>query len=134
VKRVRQDHRTGCGIACIAIISEKTYQEAMVIAKDVLDWSNSKRSFYTQSDDLKKILKSMGFFSQRNRAIRKWSSMPNLAIAAINYNQSTGHWHWVVFCRDHEGEYVLDPLSKKEKRTDFDRMKLKSCIPITKHE
>lgn len=130
MKRIRQEHRTGCGIACVAMLSGTTYAYAMSIAVKVLNWDESQRTFYTSSSQLKNLLLEMNIRASRGRSIRKWSSMPNMAIVGINYNEKRDTWHWVIFRRDADREYVLDPQSKRDIRTDFGRMRLRSCIPI----
>ena len=130
MKRVRQEHPTGCGIACIAMVCGTTYSNVMNEAKELLGWDNSQKTFYTDSSHLQKLLHAMKVNSQKGRSVGKWGSLPNTAIAGINYDKKHNRWHWVVFCREVDREYVLDPRSKREERTDFGRMRLRSCIPI----
>lgn len=130
MKLIRQEHRTGCGIACVAMISGATYAEVMSVAPEVLDWSESKRTFYTSSSQLQSLLLKMNISALKGRSVRKWSSLPDTAIVGINHNEKNDTWHWVVFRREARKEYVLDPQSKREARKDFGRMRLRSCIPI----
>ena len=130
MKRVRQEHRTGCGVACVAMLSGATYSETMIIAATALNWSRSQRTFYTSSSQIQSLLLKLNISALKGRSIRKWTSMPDTAIAGINHNEKNGTWHWVIFRREAEKEYVLDPQSKREVRTDFGRMRLRACIPI----
>ena len=130
MKRIRQEHRTSCGIACVAMLSDTTYTETMTVAAVIFKWSESQRSFYTSSSQLQSLLFEMKVPAQKGRSIRRWSSMPDIAIAGINHNEKSDTWHWVIFRRESGREYVLDPQSKREVRTDFGRMRLRSCIPI----
>lgn len=130
MERIRQEHRTGCGIACVAMLRCVTYAEAMSVALKVLDWSESQRTYYTSSSQLQSLLRKMNISAMKGRSIRKWSSLPDIAIVGINHNEKSDTWHWVVFRREADREYVLDPQSKREFRTDFGRMRLRSCIPI----
>ena len=130
MRRILQQHRTGCGIACIAMISGTTYEKVMSVAAKILNWSESQRTFYTRSSQLQSLLLEMNISAQKGRSIRKWASMPDTAIVGINHNKKNNTWHWVVFRREAGREYVLDPKSRCECRTDFGRMSLRSCIPI----
>lgn len=130
MKRIRQEHRTGCGIACVAMLSGAAYAEVMSVAAKVFNWSESQRTFYTSSTQLQSLLFKMNISALKGRSIRKWSSMPDTAIIGINHNEKNDTWHWAIFCREADREYVLDPQSKREVRTDFGRMRLRSCIPI----
>lgn len=86
--------------------------------------------FYTRSHHLNRLLENLGCTAGRSRAVRKWESLPDLAIAAINPDSENYCWHWVVFVRDGEDAYVLDSRSKRERRTDFARVRLRSCLPV----
>lgn len=131
MKRIRQEHGTGCGIACVAmVVKGGTYQKVMKIARKLFNWSDSRRAFYTTSAELQKLLLAFKVQTKKGRAVRKWSSLPETAIVGINHNEKTTNWHWVVFRREATMEYVLDPRTKSDKRRDFSRMRLRSCIPI----
>jgi len=130
MKRIIQEHGTGCGIACVAMIAGSTYAEVMNVARQLFGWPASQRSFYTSSGQLRQLLEVFRVPSQQGRAVRNWSSLPDAAVVGINHNKNYDTWHWVVFCRAEEGEFVLDPRSKRDKRTDFGRMSLRSYIPV----
>lgn len=131
MKRIQQKHRTGCGVACVAMIAGKSYSSVMKNAQLILGWEKSKRTFYTDSSDLTKLLHSFSIKSEKCRAVRKWSSISETAIVAINHNERTNIWHWVVYHREADTSYVLDPQSKREVRKDFSRMRLRSYIPVS---
>ncbi|MES2580680.1 MAG: cysteine peptidase family C39 domain-containing protein [Pseudomonadota bacterium] len=130
MKRIKQEHNTGCGIACVAMLSEMTYSKAMQKARKKFSWESTKRSFYTDSSQLKELLDELKVNTDRYRLVRNWSSLPDTAIIAINYREKSNNWHWVVFKRENDIEYVLDPLSKRDLRKDFSRMRLHGCIPV----
>lgn len=100
------------------------------MAVKVFNWGVSQKTFYTSSNQLRKLLIEMNIPTLKGRSVRKWSSISDTAIIGINYNKKNNSWHWVVFCREEQREYVLDPQSKREVRTDFGRMRLRSFIPI----
>lgn len=131
MNRIRQEHKTGCGIACVAMVTDNaTYSKVIKIARKLFDWNDSQRTFYTSSAQLQKLLLSFKGQTKKSRAVRKWSSLPETAIVGINHNEKSNTWHWVVFRREADTEYVLDPRAKREMRKDFGRMRLRSCIPI----
>jgi ABC-type bacteriocin/lantibiotic exporter with double-glycine peptidase domain len=131
MKRVRQEHGTACGIACVAMIAQGvTYSKVMKVARKLFDWNDSQRAFYTSSAQLRKLLLAFKVQTKKCRAVRKWSSLPDTAIVGVNYNEKTNTLHWVVFRREAAIEYVLDPRTKSDIRKDFSRMRLSLCIPI----
>lgn len=130
VNYIRQEHRTGCGIACVAMVAGVVYSEVMEIARKTLGWHDTQRTFYTSSAQLQALLLALEIKAKKGHTVRKWSSLPEVAIAGINYNEKKDTWHWVVFHREADVEQVLDPQSKHGVRKDFNRMRLRSCIPI----
>lgn len=128
MKRIVQNDPTGCGIACVAMLSEKSYQK---VKSELLESSkfSKKRTFYTDDNDLRKLSSKFGISLGRLRQFRTWSEIPDKSIVAINYkkNDEDPEWHWVVFRRINNEEFVFDPKKaiKKVKRTDFGRMKAK---------
>ncbi|WP_181418776.1 cysteine peptidase family C39 domain-containing protein [Aquipseudomonas alcaligenes] len=132
MQRVTQIDSTGCGLACVAMLAQTNYKtvKARAIKSKIL---NPSGPFYTSSKDLRELLSEFKIKTRTGRAIKKWESLPNRAIAGINYKEKTKTWHWVVFIRKDCGEsYVLDPKPsiKTKKRNDFGRMRLRSYIPV----
>lgn len=130
MRPVRQQHGTSCGIACVAMITGRSYSRVMKEARKIFDWPAQQRSFYTTSAQLRELLLFFKTESKRGRVARNWSSLPARAIVGINHHEESNSWHWVVYRRDADQESVLDPRSKHIYRCDFGRMRLKSCIPI----
>jgi len=129
-KPIRQKHRTGCGIACVAMLTGNTYDAVMKKARQVFFWSETKRSYYTSSAQLRELLDLFQVETSKGHSVRNRTTLPSRAVLGINHNESSNTWHWVVYCRGPDGEYVLDPQSVNIYRTDFGRMRLYSCISI----
>ena len=135
IRRIVQRDATGCGLACVAMLSKVSYSEAKALAA-TLGFAPKKRSYYTESWQLRQLLKDLGVRSQRGRRVSHWSSIGSLSIVGINPTVRRGHtyWHWVVYVPGPHGGYVLDPMAsiKSSRRTDFGRMRLRSFIPVTR--
>lgn len=132
IRRVKQDDRTGCGIACIAIITGESYERIRSLAINELRFSEDG-PFYTQVSHLKILASKFGIeLPQRIRKFKNWESLPDVAIVAINYCKESHTWHWVVYRREKDSQYVIDPKKsvKSNKRTDFGRMKPKWFLPV----
>lgn len=133
VKRVIQKDRTGCGLACIAMLAGRTYgdvREAAVELKIV-----RTGGFYMKTADIRKLgmVFNLHITAQRGRAFRSWEELPDTALVAINPRNDGLYWHWVVFVRRNGSEFVLDPKEsvKTERRTDFGRMKAIWFLPVS---
>jgi hypothetical protein len=65
---------------------------------------------------------------------KSWSTLPDLALLAINHHQedSKNFWHWVVFKRTDGQASVLDSASylPSNIRTDFSEMQPRWYIEI----
>lgn len=127
MERILQEDASGCGIACIAMLADRPYQKVRQLAVDHLGYHKTSKEFYTGTRELKQLGKLLNLkIGYRCIPFRDYSKVPGLAILAVNFSENTGLWHWVVFRRDQDGPYVLDPLRrvKKTRRTDFGRMKV----------
>ncbi|RZL46357.1 MAG: hypothetical protein EOP00_15225 [Pedobacter sp.] len=119
IKHVCQPDDTGCGIACLAMILNLTYNQ-------VKDWMIKNKflkpgtnDFGTTFQDLYKVLAEHRIKIVRKRKFKQWRNIPaKVAIVSTNYNAS-GCWHWVVFIRDIEGCFIYDPGKRRKKIRDF---------------
>ena len=131
MKRIIQKDSSGCGLACIAMIAGISYRQ-------VRKWStkigcSKDGHFDTDASDLRELAScSKIALASRKRQFRSWDKIPHKSIVAINYMEKTDSWHWVVFARDGDRKYVLDPKPsiKSDQRTDFWRMKGKWFLPV----
>ena len=126
-----QRDKEGCGFACVAVVTGKSYKDIKEQA-DELNVVNIDDTLCTDAQDLIKLLSINGVMALDGRKAKYWENLPDLSIAGINYRKSENKWHWVVFIRTETDSYVLDPWHKikTKKRRDFGRMRLRSAIPI----
>lgn len=134
MKPVVQQETSGCGIASVAALAGVGYRRAKVqanrlgiFAEDSKLWSATK---YVCT-----LLSTFGIeVAGKEQPFISWERLPNLALLAIKWHLEDGKpfWHWVVFVREENSSYVLDPKKalKTNKRTDFHRMKPKWFIEV----
>ena len=131
IKRVKQDHETGCGIACVATLVGTKYNDVFKKAKHLFGWNENDDGFYTKGKDLRNLLLEFNIKSERGRRIGSWKALiEKCPVAIVAINPDGKYWHWVVFVKTSDDCVVLDPRSKREIRRDFKRMKIRSYIPI----
>ncbi len=134
MKRVVQGEITGCGIASVAALAGVSYARAKaqanhlgIFVEDSKLWSETKYVRTLLSKFKVKV-------SRKERPFVSWERLPDLALLAIKWHLEKGkpYWHWVVFVREGESCFVLDPKKalKMNKRTDFRRMNPKWFIEI----
>ena len=130
-KRITQDDSTGCGLACVATLARTSYQKIKAQAYEILSgWPNAPRSLYTDILHIKALLNANDIAHGNYRHEKNWAKVKtNIAIAAINLNERN-NWHWIVYYRDGDDAYLLDPRAKNEKRRDFGRAHLHAYLPI----
>jgi ABC-type bacteriocin/lantibiotic exporter with double-glycine peptidase domain len=111
--RIAQEDDAGCGIACVAMITGKTYLQARRFFLERI-FLPTDRKPHTRHYQLRRALRKLGIATEK-RLFRKWCSIENLSIVPINRRSDTG-WHWVIFVPDGVRPYILDPMPGKGRR------------------
>ncbi len=84
---------------------------------------------------VRRLLSELGVKTGRTELpFNGWNALPDCALLAIKWRKVSGKpfWHWVVFVREGDQEYVLDSKMalKHHIRRDFWRMKPKWYLPV----
>ena len=122
--RIKQDDRTGCGLACIAMLAKTSYNNVRNVAIDKLEFNDSGK-FYTNKKHLRKLGNHFNIkIAKKKKKFTNFETLPDIAILAINYKKKSKTWHWVIYNRDENEEYICDPKEsiKSDKRKDFWRI------------
>ena len=132
LKPVIQEETTGCGIASVANILGKSYEEMKAIANDMGIYA-SDEELWSDTQHVRRMLSSQGVqTSDQEIPFESWSTLPDLALLAIKHYQEAGKnfWHWVVFKRISGQEFVHDSASylPSNIRQDFEAMEPKWFI------
>lgn len=98
----RQFENGDCGVACVAMITGKPYEEVeLAFQKRGLV---SDGNYFTVHKDLIGVLESFGCVVQR-RKFNSWQTVRFPAIVKVNV-RTGNYWHWVVLAGEHR---ILDP-------------------------
>jgi hypothetical protein len=135
MRPVVQLERTGCGIASVAAIAGLSYGKAKTIANSLGIHAEDK-ALWSDTSHVRRLLRHFRVTaSPRERPFRSWDALPDLALLSVKWHLQQGrpYWHWVVFVRERDQAYVLDSKKglRKNRRTDFGRIKPKWFIPVT---
>ena len=109
IRLVRQQHSSGCGVACLAAVQNKSYTEAMSQVMGVLRWSGKRENFFLRVGEIRALLEDakLAFAEEK---FSQWSDLPGLSIVGVKIHQSdSGYHHWVVVMRGKDKEFVMDP-------------------------
>lgn len=122
IKKVLQTDPHGCGVACAAMVSGKSYQTVReIFARH--GFAKKKHPFATNFHELRFCLNLLAVDSELKRW-SGWDAVDNLGIVAVDTSMGSDHrnWHWVVAERHPEFGLVLhDP--------DFDLPSFSGRIP-----
>jgi len=134
MKPVVQEEITGCGIASSAAIAGITYKEAKAIANSIGIYAENQ-SLWSGTQHVRKLLAELGIkANKKEKPFIDWTSLPDCSLISLKWHLEEGkpYWHWAVFVREGELEYVLDSKKtlKNNIRTDFGRMKPKWYIEV----
>lgn len=121
MRLIRQpQNSTLCGIACVAMIAEKSLTVVILKAIDLFKWDPKtvKTNSRTSRNDILRLLAKYGF-SQRNtfKNFSSWANIEGLNLVAVRYNSKTGNWHWIVAKRNRTTLKIYDP--QKESPTEY---------------
>jgi hypothetical protein len=131
---VIQEDLTGCGIAAVAALAGVSYKRARAEANRLGIHADDPR-LWSDTAYVRRLLAAFGITpSNKEHEFVSWNKLPDLAMLATKWHLEHGipFWHWVVFVREGNQHYVLDPKQalKTNKRTDFGRIKPKWFIKI----
>jgi hypothetical protein len=134
MKPVVQNERTGCGIASVAALAGVSYTRVKTRANKLGIFADDPK-LWSDTGYVRTLLGKYGMSaSRKERKFVSWKQLPDLALLAIKWHREKGKpfWHWVVYVRENELSYVLDSRKalKKNRRTDFGRMKPKWFIEV----
>lgn len=110
IVKVLQKGAHDCGVACLAMASGITYEDAYETFKSIGlgKCRGRKQEFSSNSTELQNALASVGVSSKLKR-FKSFSALPQMAIVKVA-KQINGNWHWVFVGRDTElGLYLHDP-------------------------
>ena len=135
-KPVIQEETTGCGIASVANILGMTYPAMKDVANSMGIYADDQ-SLWSDTQYVREMLSHAGVETSADEMpFESWRALPDLALLSIKHYQEEGvnFWHWVVFKRIGEQEFVLDSASYLpcNVRTDFDEMHPKWFIEVKK--
>lgn len=146
MKRIIQKDRSGCGIACVAMITNKTYESVRDVAIEkgfrrkehirMVKKQGGKEPLFTSTNDLRKLAEYFGVVinCKKRKKFKSWEDLPNTAIMAVKWNKKKDLWHWVVFKRLKNGkQYIVDPrkLASKVKYTRLSKFKpIAGYLPV----
>jgi ABC-type bacteriocin/lantibiotic exporter with double-glycine peptidase domain len=121
IKCIEQKDEYGCGIACVAMVTGKTYPQAKKFFLERV-FLPTERKPHTRHYQLRRAFRKLRISTEK-RAFRNWRSIESLSIVPINRRQDGG-WHWVVYVPNGGRPYILDPAAGKgRRRYDFRGMK-----------
>ncbi|MGO1070010.1 hypothetical protein [Lysobacter sp. CA199] len=145
IRRQLQQDRSGCGLACVAMLAGIGYAQARNLARALgigpkpyryrvgAGLRNAREGYLTNARQLQRMLRLLGPRTGDERAVTGWDECDGDGIVAINHDPIDDRWHWVVFLRQNTGAWVLDPNPRvrSDRRTDFGRMRPARFIPVT---
>ena len=134
MKPVLQQEKTGCAIASSAALAGISYTKAKSIANSLGVYAEDS-ALWSDTNCIRKILRKLNIKTSKSEVpFKSWEALPERALLAIKWHKEKGkaYWHWVVYVRENNNEYVLDSskIIKNNKRTDFGRIKPKWYIKV----
>lgn len=112
MKIVRQEGDLGCGIACIAMICDKTFDDI----KTEIKKHRNKTGASTSITDFETLLSKNDIKHERLK-FTSWADLNGVYIVGVdeyeNDEGNRGGWHWVVAIKNKDKFLILDPDKDK---------------------
>ena len=113
IKYIKQEDDSGCGLACLAMLTGMSYNEVKKRLKLKI-FSKESNEFYTNFHQTIRCAKILGLSLNSRKRNTEWKSIETNAIVSTDYTKGkTKYWHWVVFVRNKNGWFVYDPHETK---------------------
>ena len=106
IRICKQLDATGCGIACVAMLSGRSYEEVKSLLMKQKGWKSRDRNMYTKATDLAKLLKALGI-NQKIQKSGSWEEITGVAIVGVDRNDV--YFHWVIAINDSKRFIIIDP-------------------------
>ena len=110
ISLISQDDDTGCGIACVAMLSGVSYKEAKLKLFRLMQWTDRRINLRTRACDLRKLSQSFNL-KPVIRSFSGWDNIDGCAIIGIRRSKrsSKRNFHWVVTLKTPHAFLILDP-------------------------
>lgn len=130
LKKVLQQHKTGCSIACVSMVTGVDYLEVLNQAKQLFNWPKNRSRLGLTSEKIQSLLSHYKVKHKDYLPTTSWQQCSDLSICMIDVDITGKYCHVVVFFRHDGKDYVIDPALENSIRIDFYNMRLAGCINI----
>lgn len=128
LQHIKQQHKTSCGLTCVAMLTEQPYDQVIKKAREISNWHKNSPKLNVPIEYLIQLLSYYGITDHEYVISSDWDICSDLAIAIIKYSENIVHA--VIFFRKNNKPYVIDPALDTPLRVDFHNMSLQSFIKI----
>lgn len=136
ISTVLQQHETGCGLACLAMLAGQDYRSMYRRFAPKIRALYGDRLLAIDDETMREFCDEIGVAMGKDTDFSDWNQLRNRrhsALVAINPERlldRSRSWHWVVY--DGDRDLVLDPYRgiAQHERRDYDQMRPYFYAPI----
>lgn len=115
INHQKQKHQTSCTIACLAMLSNRSYND---VFKEIKNKYKLKNKFYTGLNIWKDYLVNYGLELDDEKNVFEWKDVPDFALcivqgSKINKNSMVDFSHAIIVRKQHGLIWILDPYKDK---------------------
>ncbi len=117
MKYVEQKGDDDCGIACIAMVTKRSYEEVKLqVSNGKISGVKKKSNLRTNYVEIIRIARHFKKKLFKRKRFYRWEDIPGTAIVSTDFHDNKIYYHWIVFVKPKSGKaYFLDPYPKKGK-------------------
>lgn len=105
---VKQEDDTGCGIACLAMITRQSYQNVKRKLSEQLNWTSRKGNLRTRPSHLISFLAEHNITAEPMK-FPGWNQLDGTSILGVNSDGKNGY-HWVIVVKNSDSFLIIDPI------------------------
>lgn len=98
---------SGCGIACLAMVTCQPYEKVKILLAHQCNWSPRRKKLHTHAKDLIAYLHTHSDIRAQQSIFPGWEQLQGISILGVNRERS--YYHWVIVIKNSTTFVIIDP-------------------------
>ena len=100
---------SGCGIACLAMVTCQPYEKVKSLLAKQCNWTTRRKKLHTHARDLITYLHTHSDIRAQQSTFPGWEQLQGTSILGVNREHN--YYHWVVVIKNSTTFVIIDPTN-----------------------